>query len=264
MNEKIKDLKQIELFLLDMDGTIYLDDDVFDGAIEFIEKIRKQNKKYIFLTNNSSRSKESYLEKLNRLGFVSNSDNIFTSGMAMGIYLNKYYPGKRVYLMGTTSLRNELLNYGINLVEDDAEIVVAGFDRELTTEKLEKACAFLDSGAIFLATNPDLVCPIANHRYVPDCGSMCIMIENATHKKPFYIGKPNPYMITLLQEKYNIPNDKICVIGDRVYTDIMSGINANVKTICVLSGESTMETINASPKKPDYIFNSIKDLIDLI
>ena len=258
------DLKNIELFLLDIDGTIYLDDDVFDGAIEFIEKIKKENKKFIFLTNNSSKSKEVYLEKLNRLVFICNEENIFTSGMAMGIYLNKNYKGKKVYLMGTSALKSDLEHYGVNLVEENPDIVVAGFDRELTTFKLERACKFLDDGAIFLATNPDLVCPIANKRYVPDCGSMCIMIENATKRKPLYIGKPNPYMIDLLKEKYNIPNDKICVIGDRVYTDIASGVNAKVKTICVLSGESTMDTINNSDIKPDYIFDSVKDLIDKI
>ena len=261
---KYSDLKEIELFLLDMDGTIYLDDDVIPGAIEFIKKIRNQNKKYIFLTNNSSKSKEIYLNKLNRLGFYASSGNIFTSGMAMGLYLNKYYPNKSCYVMGTNALINELKNYNINIVSENPDIVIAGFDRELTTEKLEKACKFIDDGSLFLATNPDLVCPIANKRYVPDCGSMCKMIENATSKKPFYIGKPNPYMIDLLKEKYNIESNKICVIGDRLYTDIASGLNAHTKTICVLSGESTIDTINSSPIKPDYIFNSIKDLIDLI
>lgn len=261
----LEKLKNIELFLLDMDGTIYLGEDVFDGSIDFINKIISQNKKYIFLTNNSSKNKFEYLKKLNRLQIPANEENIFTSGMALGMYLNELYPNKKVYLAATSALYDELKNnYHINLVEENPDIVVLGFDTELTYEKLLKVCTFLDDGALFLATNPDLVCPIENKRYIPDCGSMAIMIENATGKKPFYIGKPNPLMIDILAKKLNIDKDKIAVIGDRVYTDIASGYNAKVNTICVLSGESTMHTIEKSDIKPDYIFDSVKDLIDLI
>lgn len=257
-------LKNIEMYLLDMDGTIYLDEDVFDGAIEFINTINKKGKKYIFLTNNSSKNKEQYLEKLNRLGFYAKEDNIFTSGMAMGLYLNSNYPNKSVYLVGTKALENELANYNVNLVDNDPDIVVIGFDRELTYEKLEKACNFLGDGALFLATNCDLVCPIKDKRYVPDCGSMCKMITNATGKEPKYIGKPEPDMINILSKKYNIKPENIAMIGDRVYTDIAAGYNAHSFTICVLSGESTMQTINESPIKPSLIVNSVKDLIPMI
>ena len=260
----IRILKNIELFLLDMDGTIYLDDDVFDGTYEFLDKIRNQNKKYIFLTNNSSKDKIEYLNKLNKLKIPASEENIFTSGMAMGMYLNKYYNDKTVYLVGTNALKRELEAYNVKLVEDNADIVLVGFDRELTYQKLEKACELLDNGAIFLATNTDYVCPIKNKRYIPDCGSICDMITNATNKKPKYIGKPEPDMINILSNKYNIEKDKILMIGDRVYTDIASGKNANCVTVCVLSGEATMDTINNSNIKPDYIFDSIKDLIDLI
>lgn len=260
----IKILKNIELFLLDMDGTIYLDDDLFDGSKEFIDKIRKQNKKYIFLTNNSSKSKLDYIAKLNRIGIPADLNNIFTSGMAMGMYLNEFYNGKSIYLVGTNALKEELEAYNVKIVDDNPDIVVVGFDRELTFEKLEKACWFIDEGAIFLATNTDYVCPIRNHRYVPDCGSMCNMITNATGKKPKYIGKPEPDMINILSNKYNIKKENIVMIGDRVYTDIKAGYNANVNTICVLSGEATLDTIKNEDVKPDFIFDSVKDLIDLI
>lgn len=254
----------IELFLLDMDGTIYLDNELFDGSLDFINTLISKNIKYVFLTNNSSSSQQNYVDKLSRIGLPATKENIFTSGMAMGVYLNENHPNKKVYLVGTNALHKELLNYNINLVEENPDIVVIGFDRELTYEKLEKACKFIDDGAIFLATNPDYVCPIANKRYIPDCGSMCDMITNATKKKPLYIGKPSPMMINLLQKKYNIDKEKIAMVGDRVYTDIMSGYNANVKTICVLSGESTVETINESNVKPDYVLDSVKDIIPLL
>lgn len=247
-----------------MDGTIYLDDDVFDGAIDFINLLKSQNKDYIFLTNNSSKSKLAYIEKLNRLGFSCDLHNIFTSGMAMGVYLKTNYPDKKVYCMGTLNLIDELKLYDVNLVDDNPDIVVVGFDRELTTQKLEKACKFLDDGALFLATNPDWVCPIAGGRYVPDCGSMCEMIGHATGRKPLFIGKPNPYMIDILSNELKIAKDEICVIGDRCYTDIAAGVNAKTFTICVLSGESTMETIEKSDIKPNLILDSIKDLIPLL
>lgn len=255
---------KVDLFLIDMDGTIYLDDNLFDGALDFINSLINKNIKYVFLTNNSSKSQKTYLDKLNKLNIPANSENIFTSGMAMGLYLNENFPSKKVYLVGTKDLKNELLKYNINFVSDKPDIVVVGFDRELNYEKLEKACSFIDDGAIFLATNPDYVCPIANKRYIPDCGSICDMITNATKKTPTYIGKPAPIMIDILANKYNICKDKIFMVGDRVYTDIKAGVNAKTKTICVLSGESTIETINESDVKPDYVFNSVKDIIKLL
>jgi len=257
-------IKNSELFLLDMDGTIYLDDELFDGSLDFINTLIQKNKKYIFLTNNSSKSKIDYLNKLKKLNIPVTIENIFTSGMAMGIYLNTYYPNKKIYLVGTKALHEELENYNINITDNNPDIVVVGFDRELTYEKLEKACEFLDNGAIFLATNIDYVCPIKNKRYIPDCGSICKMITNATGKEPKFIGKPDPTMILLLADKYNIPTNRITMIGDRVYTDIACGYNAKSNTICVLSGESTLETIEKEKIKPDYIFNSVKDIIDLI
>lgn len=253
------DLKNIEMFLLDMDGTIYLDDDVFDGAIEFIDTINKKNKKIIYLTNNSSKSKKQYLNKLNRLGFYAKEENIFTSGMAMGMYLQENYNNKKVYLVGTNALKDELLKYDVRIVEENPDIVLVGFDRELTYNKLEKACEFLCDGALFLATNCDYVCPIKNHRYIPDCGSICNMLTTATGKKPKYIGKPAPDMINILSNKYNIKPENIAVVGDRIYTDITAGFNAGTFTICVLSGESTMETINNSDIKPNLIVDSVKD-----
>ena len=261
------DLKNKELFLLDMDGTIYLDNILFDGALDTLNYILALNKRYIFLTNNSSKSHQDYLNKLKQLNIAVEKDSVFTSGMAMGIYLNKFHPNKRVYLVGTKALENELLDYNINLINSsstDADVVVIGFDRELNYQKLEKACEFIDKGAIFLATNIDYVCPIKDHRYIPDCGSICQMITNATGKKPHFIGKPEPDMINLLAHKYDISKDKIVMIGDRVYTDITCGYNANVDTICVLSGESTLKTIEESNIKPTLVLQSIKDLKTLL
>lgn len=250
----------IKLFLLDMDGTIYLEYKLFDGVLEFLDLLTSKNIKYIFVTNNSSKSQEDYLEMLKGLNIKVTDENIFSSSMATGMYLREYYKDKRVYLVGTKAMENELLQYGVNLVEENAEVVVVGFDRELTYKKLEKACYFLDHGATFIAANADWVYPIAGKRYIPDCGSICQMITIATGKKPIFIGKPSPEMINILAKKYDIAKENIAMVGDRMYTDIASGVNANVKTILVLSGESTMKTVEESDFKPDLILDSITDI----
>lgn len=257
-------LKEMDLFLLDMDGTIYIEDRLIDGAKEFISKIISIQKKYVFLTNNSSVNKNNYIDKMKKLDIQCTEENIFSSGMATGIFLKENRPNQSVYLVGTLSLEEELKHYGVSIVDKNPDIVVVGFDRELCYRKLELACEFLDNGAEFIATNADFLYPIKNHRFIPDCASICSMLTAATQKKPFFIGKPNRYMIDILSSKYNIPHHKIVIIGDRLYTDIASGINAGVNTICVLSGETNEKILLQSEIKPNFTVQSIQDLINLL
>ena len=154
-NINIDKLKNVELFLFDMDGTLYLGDEVYEGAIELMAELPALGKRYIYLTNNSSRAGTDYITRLRKLGFPCEAENVFTSGMATGMYLNQNYPEARVYLVGTQAFRRELVSYGINLVEEEADVVVVGFDTELVYEKLNKACHFLRRGAVFIAANPD-------------------------------------------------------------------------------------------------------------
>jgi NagD protein len=254
------ELKDISLFLLDMDGTVYFEDTLIEGAFEFINKLRSQNIPYVFLTNNSSVNKQNYLDKMKRLGVPCCEDNIFSSGMATGIYLNEYRKNKTVYVVGTKALVSELTNYQIPIVNSNPDIVLVGFDRELCYEKIEKACEFIDNGAEFLATNADVLFPIRNNRYIPDCASICTMITNATNKTPLFIGKPNRYMIDMMAKKYQVASKNIAMVGDRLYTDIAAGINAQATTILVLTGETNMQMLGESKYQPDYVFASIKDL----
>lgn len=250
------------LYLLDMDGTIYFENSLIPGAYEFINKLKEENIPYVFISNNSSVSKSTYLEKLANLGIPCSEDNLFSSAMAMGLYLKENYLDKKVFVVGTKLFKDELLNYGINLVDDDsADILVVGYDRELTYEKLEVACRLLDGDVIFLATNPDFVYPLKNKRYLPDCGSICNMLTVATGKSPNYIGKPNPFIIDYLKKKFGVRNEDVVVVGDRLYTDIQLAINANVNSILVLTGEATKEMLEESKVKPNYVVDSIKDLI---
>jgi len=247
-----------------MDGTIYFEDTLIDGAKEFIEKLISLKKPYVFLTNNSSVNKFNYLDKMKRLGILCTEDHIFSSGMATGIFLKENRQNKTVYVVGTQALKEELSNYGIRLVNEQPDIVLVGFDRELSYEKLEKACGFIDDGAEFIATNADVLYPIKNHRFIPDCASICTMITNATKKQPFFIGKPNPYMVDLMAKKHQVKPSQIAMVGDRLYTDIAAGKNAQAITILVLSGETSKQMLEESTIKPDFVFASIKEIGDYL
>ena len=255
-----KKLKDVELFLFDMDGTLYLGDEVYDGAINLMEDLSRLGKRYIYLTNNSSRAGTDYITRLRKLGFPCEAENVFTSGMATGMYLNQRHPGAKVYLVGTQALRRELLSYGIELVEDGADVVVVGFDTELVYEKLDKACHFLRRGATFIAANPDWVCPMPNDEVLPDCGSICALLTASSGKEPSYIGKPNRNMIDVISEMTGVPNEKICAVGDRLYTDIAVAQNAGSISVLVLSGETDQSMVDAAERKPDYILPSVKEL----
>ncbi len=264
IGDRVEKLKKISLFILDLDGTIYFENKLIPGAKEFVDKLYEANIDYVFMSNNSSVSSKIYYKRLNKLGIKCQTDNIFSSALAMGMYLKNNYPNNRVYLVGTKAFRKELKNYQVKLVDKDPDIVVVGYDRELNYQKLIKACTFLDDGAIFLATNPDLVYPLKNKRYLPDCGSMCMMITNATKKEPLYIGKPNPLMVEVLLDKFKIQEDQAIIVGDRLYTDMQMAINAKINSALVLTGEATKEEQEKSKINPTYIFNSIEDIIPLI
>lgn len=249
-----------ELFIFDMDGTIYLGDEVFEGAIELMEDLPRLGKRYIYLTNNSSRAGSDYITRLRRLGFPCEKENIFTSGMATGLYLNEKHPGEPVYLVGTAAFRRELESYGINLQDEDVKVVVAGFDTELVYEKLNKAVHFLRRGAAFIEANPDWVCPMPNDEVLPDCGSICALLTASTGREPVVIGKPNRNMIDIISGMTGIPNEKICCVGDRLYTDIAVAQNAGAVSLLVMSGETDEDMLNSAERKPDYVLDDVRRL----
>ncbi len=253
-------LSRCRLYVFDLDGTLYLGDSVLDGAHEIIQYLSRTGRQYIYLTNNSSRAASDYVHRLISMGFLCERNNVLTSGMATAEYLNENYSGKKIHLVGTEALKKELLDYGVSLSDEDAQVVCVGFDRELNYEKLEKAVHFLRRGAAFVAANPDLVCPMPQNEVLPDCGSICALLTASTGKKPFYVGKPNPQMLIMLSNKLSIPMEQIAVVGDRLYTDIAIGENAGAQSVCVLSGETNREMIFSSPVKPKFIFESVAEL----
>ena len=257
-------LNEKKLFLLDMDGTIYLDNDLFDGTLDFLDRIKKKGGKYLFVTNNSSKSTDAYVSKLNKIGIPACEDDFLTSTDATIIYLNNNYQGKKFYVVGTKSFVKQLSEAGVivtETIEDDVFGIVLSNDNEITFKKLEDTCILLGrENMVYIATNPDWVCPTA-FGYVPDCGSFAEMIGRATGKHPLFIGKPKPEMLLLALSKYNYSKEEALMIGDRLYTDIASGYNAGIDTVFVLSGEGTMKDLNESEIKPTYVMNNIKDLL---
>lgn len=252
-------LKDKKLFLLDMDGTIYLDEDLFDGTLDFLEYVRKIGGKYIFLTNNSSKSVDKYMEKLKRLGIETTPDDFLTSTNATVLYLEKQKYHK-IYAFGTTSFKEQLREANLPItdhLEEDIDCLCMGFDTELTFQKLEDACILLNRGVDYIATNPDWVCPTW-YGYVPDCGSVSQMLYNATKRKPKFIGKPEPTMALLAMEKTGFGPQETAVMGDRLYTDIACGVNAGISSIFVLSGEGTLEDVEQSDVKPEFIYENIR------
>lgn len=257
------ELKNKKLFLFDMDGTIYEENNVFDGTHQLLDYIVESGGKYVFITNNSSKSVNDYITKVNGLGIKADKDDFFTSAQATVRYLKKKYEKPYVYCQGTKSLLAELSNEGIKVTSDVAagvDAVVVGFDTELTSEKLRKTCQILSENELpFIATNPDLRCPVS-FGFIPDCGSICKMIAAATDKEPTYIGKPEPVMVDFVREKFGFSKEETVVIGDRLYTDIATGLNADVTAICVLTGEATSSDIENGEIKPDYTFESVKNI----
>lgn len=259
----MSELKNKKLFLLDMDGTIYLDNDIFDGTLDFLNYVKSIGGRYIFLTNNSSKGVDKYIEKLSKMGIDAAEDDFLTSTDATIVYLKeKAY--KKIYAFGTESFVNQLKASGLNVTTDREEgidCLLISNDTELTFKKLEDACILLRDDIAYVATNPDWVCPTW-YGFVPDCGSFADIIYNATKKLPKFIGKPEPEMAYLAIKKTGFSKEETVLFGDRLYTDIACGVNAGISTVFVLSGEGTEEDVQKSEMKPQFIYENIKKVYE--
>ena len=262
--EKAELLRSKKLYLFDMDGTLYLGDQLYPFTIPLLDKLRKTGRKYLFMTNNSSKSVEDYIRKLAKLGIKSTLEDFITSSQATAYYLKEHFPGKKLYVCGTKSLKKELELAGFTVTEsvEETEVIVMGFDTELTFQKLhDVSFLLLTRGDIpYIATNPDYVCP-TEFGSVPDCGSVCDMIYNATKKRPVVIGKPSPLMPTLAMSQWGYSKEESAVVGDRIYTDVKSGLNAGITGILVLSGEADEQTLAESDVKPDLVLQDAGEIL---
>ena len=264
---KTEIIQNMKLCLFDMDGTLYLGSRLYDFTIELLQEIRRTGGKYLFITNNSSKSVADYVKKLAGFGIEATRDDFMTSSQATAYYLHKYHEGQRLYVCGTESLKEELRGEGFTVTTniDEVDCIVMGFDTELTFQKLHDVSYMLLTRPElpYIATNPDLVCP-TEFGSVPDCGSVCGMIYNATGKKPIVIGKPSALMPELAMDKLGISKEETCVVGDRIYTDVKSGLNAGCIGILVMSGETTYEILEQSPEKPHLVMESAREILDIL
>jgi HAD superfamily hydrolase (TIGR01450 family) len=250
-----------KLYVFDMDGTIYLGENVFPFAVEYIKRLRADGRRVLFFTNNASKSPLFYINRLTRMGFEPREDEILTSGDVTIRFLHEKRAGKTVYLLGTELLQKSFADAGI-VLSDDADIVVSSFDTELTYAKLERACTLIRGGAEYLCTHPDYNCPTEDG-FIPDSGAIAAAITASTGVKPRFFGKPYADTAEMILSYTGCEASDACIFGDRLYTDIALGKNSGMTAVLVLSGETKLQDLEGlSPQQtPDIILNSINDLI---
>lgn len=253
-------LSQVRCFLLDMDGTFYLGEALLEGALKFIDVMRQQGRVFLFLTNNSSKDSQQYAEKITRLGLTISREKILTSGEAAAMHLRQLEPGARVYVVGTKALENEFRARDFELTHEAPNFAVLGFDTTLTYDKLWKLCDLVRDGVPYIATHPDFNCPTETG-FMPDIGAMIAFVKASTDREPdLIVGKPNPLFVEKAAERTGIPVSAMCMIGDRLYTDIALGATAGIPTVLVLSGETRQADISTSPYQPSYIFQNLGEV----
>ena len=254
-----KSLAQKKLWILDMDGTVYLGNQLFPETLPFLQRIRESGASYLFFTNNASRAKDTYVTRLNGMGIPAGPENILTSAETTIAFLKQHRPGKSVYVVGTPDLIRSFEDAGI-CVEEDAPIVVASFDTTLTYDKLEKACRYIREGAEFISTHPDFNCPVEGG-FIPDSGAICALITASTGKLPRYFGKPYEDTLQIIEEFSGVVREDMVVVGDRLYTDIALGAKHGVASVLVLSGETTLEDLEGSDVQPSVIVQNVGELL---
>lgn len=254
-------LAGVRCFLLDMDGTFYLGDGLIEGSLEFLRALRRTGRKALFLTNNSSKSAALYVEKLRRMGVEAPFLSVFTSGQAAGQYALRAHPGQRAFLLGNDLLRQELAAMGVAMDDANPDYLLVGFDTTLDYAKLTRACDLARAGLPYVATHPDFNCP-TERGFIPDIGAIMAFIEASTGRKAdVIIGKPHRGIVDGALAIVDEPAGACAMVGDRLYTDIATGVNFGMTSILVLSGEAGMADVAASAVKPHLIFDRLSDMI---
>ena len=258
-------LRGIRNFCLDMDGTVYLDSVWIDGAADFLAKLTASGRKYCFMTNNSSKSAGIYVEKLMNMGLTIDPEKqLITSGHATVRYLQRVFPGKRVYLFGNPMVKMEFEKRGILIDEENPEVVVTSFCTSFHYRDLCRLCDLVREGLPYVATHPDFNCPTKTG-FIPDIGSLSAYVEASTGRRPDQVvGKPEAEIIEYALEMLGARKEETCVIGDRLYTDVKSGVNNGLTGIHVLSGEANLKDIPFSDVRPHLVFDSVKEMIPFL
>ena len=260
----MKDLNHIrnkKAFIIDMDGVIYHGDRLLKGAVEFVEFLERENKRYLFLTNSSERSPLELSQKLNRLGITVEREHFYTSALATAGFLASQRPGGSAYVIGEPGLIQALYDAGYTMNNVNPDYVVVGEGRGYSLEALERAVRLVINGARLIGTNPDINGP-TEYGIVPACGALVAPLELATGKKAYFIGKPNPLIMRHGLRRLNSRREETAIIGDRMDTDIVAGVESGIETVLVLSGVTREEDISAFPYQPKHVLEGIFEIPD--
>jgi HAD superfamily hydrolase (TIGR01450 family) len=250
-------LKDVKALLLDLDGTLYLGDHLFDWTPAFLQTLRDLGVRAIYMTNNSSRSTADYVAKLNRLGIPAAADDIITSGQSALLYFRQRPELRRIYVFGTESLADEIRGAGLDVVTTGADAVLIGFPTTMTYETLCGAAFELQRGAVFLATHPDPACP-SPRGLLPDAGSFLRCLTEATGREVDEVfGKPSEWMLHLALERAGVERRQMAVVGDRLMTDIAMGARHGMPSVLVLSGATSRADLAAADVQPDLVFQNV-------
>jgi NagD protein len=249
-------------FLIDMDGVIYKGSEPIPGAVKFINKLRDDGYPFLFLTNNSQRTSRDVCYKLRKIGFNVNDEDIFTCAMATARYLASRKENGTAYVIGEGGLLNELHKAGYSIVEDHPDFVIIGEGRTIMLEAVDKAINMIMAGSKLIATNLDPNCPVGNGKYRAGCGAFVAMLECATGKQAFSVGKPSPVMMRMARKTLGLGTDETIMIGDTMGTDILGAGSMGFTTVLTLSGVTNKTDLDHYGYSPDFIINSVKDLLD--
>ena len=254
--EQLEQIRNKQGFICDMDGVIYHGNRVLPGVVEFIKWLQDSGKRFVFLTNSPEKTPHELSMKLGRMGLDVDADHFYTSAMATAAFLSSQKPGCTAYVIGEAALTKALYDQGIYMNDVNPDYVVVGETRAYFFEKIEKAIELVNKGAKLIGTNPDITGP-TERGVMPATGSLIAPIEIATGKKAYFVGKPNPLMLRHGLKRLGLHSEEIAFVGDRMDTDIIAGIESNVDTVLVLSGVSTLKTVDEFAYRPKYILENV-------
>lgn len=252
---------KINTWLIDMDGVLVREDHPIEGAQRFLEVLRKTDTPFLVLTNNSMFTRRDLSARLNHSGIEVPEDHIWTSALATAMFLDSQRPNGTAFVIGEAGLTTALHEVGYTLTENNPDYVVIGETRSYSFERITKAVRLVDEGRRFIATNPDATGPSVNGP-LPATGAVAALISKATGRVPYFVGKPNPLMIRSALRELNAHSEMTAMVGDRMDTDVVAGLEAGLHTVLVLSGVSNAEAADNYPYRPSRVVNSVATLAD--
>lgn len=264
----MRDFAGIRHIVLDMDGTIYLGGTLLPHTLEFLARLNRVGIGYSFVSNNCSRSRADYARYLGEIGIQAKPETIWTSAHATIQYLRNALPQvRRLFVLGTPGLDDDLQLGGFEMVGDRPDAVVVGFDTALTYDRLARTAYWISRGLPYIATHPDRVSPTDRATVLPDCGAICALFESATGRKPDAVpGKPNPGMIESVLLQTKLQPRQVAMVGDRIYTDMRMASDAGVLAVLTLTGEATKADVDKCPaeQRPDVVINNLGEFADML